>query len=154
MTNNKIEEGIQAFIIVKEQLIEAPVAVSFKALLEELGAEGTGPEGANMSMKIEAWPGGRWYRDLGNNNGHLWAHVQVIKTPNLLELSGPFFMSYPAVNHLQYRLSEEGKTTKLVLTHRAMGQIEVDHREGVTKGWHEWNEKIKKRAEQAAREQK
>ena len=40
-------------------------------------------------MKIEPWPGGRWYRDLGNNAGHLWGHVQVIKPPTLLEICGP-----------------------------------------------------------------
>jgi hypothetical protein len=71
-----------------------------------------------MPMKIELWPGGRWYRDLGNNTGHLWAHVQVIKPPKLLELCGPMFMSYPATNHVQYRLVEEAGKTRLTLTHR------------------------------------
>ncbi len=32
-----------------------------------------------MPMKLEAWPGGRWFRDLGDGNGHLWGHVQAIK---------------------------------------------------------------------------
>ena len=36
-------------------------------------------------MKIEAWPGGRWYRDLGDDNGHFWGNVQAIKQPTLLE---------------------------------------------------------------------
>ena len=48
-----------------------------------------------MPMKIEPWPGGRWYRDLGNDNGHFWGHVQAIKQPTLLEIYGPLFMSYP-----------------------------------------------------------
>ena len=60
-----------------------------------------------MPMKLEAWPGGRWYRDLGDNNGHFWGHVQAIKRPTLLEITGPLFMSYAAMNNLQYRLSEE-----------------------------------------------
>ena len=47
-----------------------------------------------MPMKLEAWPGGRWYRDLGDGNGHFWGHVQAIKRPTLLEISGPLFMSY------------------------------------------------------------
>jgi hypothetical protein len=38
-----------------------------------------------MPLKIEPWPGGRWYRDLGDNNGHLWGHVQASKRPRLLE---------------------------------------------------------------------
>ena len=50
-------------------------------------------------MKIEAWPGGRWFRALGNNTGHLWDHVQSIKPPKLLEIHGPLFMSTPAISH-------------------------------------------------------
>lgn len=57
---------------------------------------------------------GGGFRDLGGcPEGHLWAHVQVIKPPKLLELSGPLFMSYPAANHHQYRLTEEGTSTRL-----------------------------------------
>src|SRR5829696_5779968 len=77
--------------------------------------------------EIEPWPGGRWYRDLGNNAGHLWGHVQVIKPPTLLELCGPMPMSYPATNHLQYRLTSEGGQTRLHFTHKAMGLIPPEH---------------------------
>ena len=59
-----------------------------------------------MPMKIEPWPGGRWYRDLGDGNGHFWGNVQAIKRPTLLEITGPLFMSYPVVSNVQYRLSE------------------------------------------------
>ena len=44
----------------------------------------------------------------GHKYGHLWGHVQVIKSPALLELVGPMPMSFPAVNHVQYRLTAEG----------------------------------------------
>ena len=63
-------------------------------------------------MKIEPWPGGRWYRDLGDNNGHLWGHVQAIKRPTLLEFSGPLFASYPFVSNVQYRLTEAERRDK------------------------------------------
>ena len=49
-----------------------------------------------MPMKLEAWPGGRWYRDLGDGNGHYWGTVQAIKRPTLLEFCGPLFASVPA----------------------------------------------------------
>jgi len=49
------------------------------------------PDGTSLQMKLEAWPGGRWYRDLGNNMGHFWGHVQAIKAPNLIEICGPLF---------------------------------------------------------------
>ena len=89
------------------------------------------PGGKPFPMVIEPWPGGRWYRDLGNNSGHLWGHVQVIKPPTLLEICGPLMMSYPAINHLQYRLKAEGGVTRLVFLHRAMGLILPEHREGI-----------------------
>ena len=73
----------------------------FDTLLESAGPT------ANMNLKLEAWPGGRWFRDLGNNTGHLWGHVQVIKPPKLLEICGPMMMSYPVASHIQYRLTEE-----------------------------------------------
>jgi hypothetical protein len=145
-------EAIQTIDIRKEVLIEAPVDVAFQAVLEELGPGGVMPDGTPFPMKIEAWPGGRWFRDLGNNSGHLWGHVQVIKPPPhpqpLLELSGPMFMSYPGLNFVQYRLVPEGSGTRLKLTHRAMGLIPTDHMEGVHEGWEHGIKRIKQLAEQ------
>ena len=126
--------------------IAAPAAVAFEALLEQLGPAFDTHDGKPMPMKLEAWPGGRWYRDLGNNTGHLWGHVQVIKPPTLLEITGPLFMSYPALSHVQYRLTEQGRTVRLTLTHRALGEIAPEHREGVAKGWQHMLQRIKDRA--------
>ena len=115
--------------------IDAPLAVAFDALLEQLGPGSDMPDGRPFPMKLEPWPGGRWYRDLGDNAGHLWGHVQVIKPPTLLEITGPLFMSYAAISHVQYRLTEQGHGTRLSLIHRAIGEIAPEHREGVTRGW-------------------
>jgi len=68
-------------------------------------------------------PGGRWYRDLGGNNGHFWGVVQAIKRPTLLEITGPLFMSYPVVSNVQYRLSEKDGGTLLTFNHTALGLI-------------------------------
>src|SRR5499427_1497665 len=94
--------------IQKEVSIAAPIATAWAAMLEEIGPGLTMADGTSMKLKLEAWPGGRYFRDLGNNSGHLWGHVQVIKPPTLLEIWGPLMMSYPAVNHLQYRLKADG----------------------------------------------
>jgi hypothetical protein len=93
--------------ITEEIRVQAPIDVTFATLIEQLGPFNETPEGQSMNMKIEAWPGGRWYRDLGDGNGHFWGHVQAIKRPTLLEICGPLFMSYPVVSNLQYRLREE-----------------------------------------------
>jgi uncharacterized protein YndB with AHSA1/START domain len=123
------------FHVQKDVDIDAPLAVAFDALMEELGPGSEMPDGQPFPMRLEAWPGGRWFRDLGNNSGHFWGHVQVIKPPTLLEITGPLFMSYAAISHLQYRLTESGRGTRLSLIHRAMGEIAPEHREGVQSGW-------------------
>jgi uncharacterized protein YndB with AHSA1/START domain len=105
------------------------------------------PDGKPFPFTLEAWPGGRWFRDLGNNTGHFWGHVQVIKPPKLLELSGPFMMSFAATNHLQYRLEAQGKTTLLKLTHQAMGRIPQDLRSGMGEGFGFWLERVRQLAE-------
>lgn len=116
-----------------DEKIAAPIDVVFETLLEQMGPMNEGPGGVPMPMKIEAWPGGRWYRDLGNNAGHFWGHVQAIKAPALLEVCGPLFMSYPAISNVQWRLSEENGVTRLRLTHRAMAQISYDAK--IQEGW-------------------
>ena len=102
-------------------------------------------------MKIEAWPGGRWFRDLGDDNGHFWGHVQAIKRPTLLEITGPLFMSYPVVSNLQYRLSEEDGGTLIKFHHLALGFIPDDHKQGMTKGWTHMHERVRVRAEGSKR---
>jgi len=149
MTTAAKEPTISSLNVSKEVEIDAPIAVAFAAMLEQLGPENSSPHGP-MPMKLEPWPGGRWFRDLGNNAGHFWGQVQVIKPPTLLEITGPLFMSYPAVSHVQYRLIENGRATRLVLTHRAIGEITPEHREGVAMGWAHMIAGIKSRAEAQA----
>jgi uncharacterized protein YndB with AHSA1/START domain len=135
MSTGIAEQEIQSISILKEIEIAAPPDIAFEAVLEELGPGGEMPGGKPFPRVIEPWPGGRWYRDLGGNSGHFWGHVQVIKPPTLLELCGPMFMSFPGINHVQYRLTPDGDGTRLKLTHRAMGPIPEEVREGVHHGW-------------------
>ncbi len=137
--------------LTEEIRIQAPIDVTFAALLEQLGPLNDTPEGQSMSMKIEPWPGGRWYRDLGDGNGHFWGLVQAIKRPTLLEITGPLFMSYPVVSNVQYRLSEVDGGTLIKFHHTALGLIQDEHREGVGKGWGHMHTSVRKRAEAAVR---
>jgi hypothetical protein len=143
-------EAIQSLRIELESVIRAPLDIAFEALLEELGPENEIPGGQPMPMVIEAWPGGRWFRDLGNKAGHLWGHVQVIKPPTLLEISGPLFMSYPCANHIQYRLVAEAMSTRLKFVHRAFGELDPEHAKGVSEGWNYWLQRVQQTAEAKA----
>lgn len=147
MPVNTSEEAIQTIEIIKDEQIAAPIDIVFETILEQIGPLNAHPDGTSLSMKLEAWPGGRWYRDLGNNTGHFWGHVQAIKPPVLLEICGPLFMSYAATSNVQYRLSEENGMTRLQFAHRAMGQISAQHRENMGKGWSAILDRIQQAAE-------
>jgi len=138
----KIEEMT---LDVSQQIdIKADIGDVFKSVVHRFGEGSINPNGESMNMVLEQWPGGRWFRDRGNGIGHLWGHVQVIKPPVLLELSGPMFMSYPALNHLELRLDQIAGGTKVTLRHRAIGLLDAAHREGVNKGWRHYLDSIGK----------
>ena len=135
-------------LTVKEEIhVRASIAKTFEALLEQLGPLNEVPDSGPMPMKLEAWPGGRWFRDLGDGNGHLWGHVQAIKKSALLEIYGPLFMSYPVSSNVQYRLSEVDGGTLIKFQHLALGLIDDEHRKNVVGGWGHIHESTRKRAE-------
>jgi hypothetical protein len=131
----------------QEVHVQASLELTFESLLEQLGPGNETPDGKSLSMKIEPWPGGRWYRDLGDGNGHLWAHVQSIKRPSLLEFSGPLFASFPFVSNVQYRLTEVDGGTLITFRHTALGFIPEEQRAGVNRGWASMLARIRKHAE-------
>jgi hypothetical protein len=147
-TSKAMSNGIENLTLSVNQEIHVRAALdtTFAALLEQLGPSNGTPQ-APMPMKIEAWPGGRWFRDLGDGNGHFWASVQAIKRPTLLELTGTLFMSYPVVNNLQYRLTPVDGGTLIVFKHTAIGLIIDDHRKGIGAGWSSIHERVRTYAE-------
>ena len=129
--------------------VQAPLDVTFAALLEQLGPGNETPDGKSLSMKIEAWPGGRWYRDMGNGNGHFWANVKAIMRPTLLEFVGPLFASFPFVSNVQYRLSEVDGGTLIAFKHTALGIVPEEQKAGMNKGWTAMHDRVRKQAEAA-----
>src|ERR1700746_1724045 len=102
--------------VTQEIEIKAAPGTVFRNLVAGL-SHIMGGDGNAMDFTLEEWPGGRWFRDLGNSQGHLWGLVQVIKPPTLLEITGPMFMSYPGAAHLQIRLTQIAGGTLLALRH-------------------------------------
>ena len=137
--------------VTQEIRVKASLEKTFAALLEQIGPYNETPEGQALPMKIEPWPGGRWYRDLSDSNGHLWGHVQAIKRPALLEICGPLFMSYPVISNVQYRLSEVDGGTLIKCNHKALGLIQDENRRGVGRGWDYILNRARERAEARSR---
>jgi hypothetical protein len=135
------------FTISQEIHVEAPLDVTFAALLEQLGPGNETPDGKSLNMRIEPWPGGRWYRDMGDGNGHFWANVKAIMRPTLLEFVGPLFASFPFVSNVQYRLSEVDGGTLIAFRHTALGFVPEEHKAGMNKGWASMHERVRRHAE-------
>ena len=127
--------------------VRASLTATFDALLEQMGPANETPDGQPLPMTIEPRPGGRWFRDLGHENGHFWGHVQAIKRPTLLEITGPLFMSSPVVSNVQYRLTEVDGGTLIAFRHSALGFVPDDYREGLARGWKPLLERVRKHAE-------
>ena len=129
--------------ITEEIEVRAPLDATFAALLEQMGPGNETPDGTPLPMIIEPRPGGRWFRDLGGDNGHFWGHVQAIKRPTLLEIAGPLMMSFPVISNVQYRLKEISGGTLITFRHSALGVIP----DGMPRGWTPLLERVRRRAE-------
>ena len=130
-----------------ETHVRASLEATFDALLEQMGPANETPDGKPLPMTIEAWPGGRWFRDLGQDNGHFWGHVQAIKRPTLMEISGPLFMSTAVVSNVQYRLKEVDGGTLMTFRHTAFGFVPEDYKTGLVQGWTPLIDRIRRHAE-------
>lgn len=149
MTTTAIEN--QTFTITEDITVDASIDQTFASLIAQMGRLNELPDGTPMPMVIEPHPGGRWYRELGGDNGHLWGFVQSIKRPTLLEIWGPLFMSTAATSNVMYRLSETPEGTLIRFTHTLVGPFPDDHRPQIATGWTALHARVRKAAEAAAK---
>jgi hypothetical protein len=149
MTTTAAPLEIQTFTITEDILVRASAERTFDALIAEMGRGNVTPDGKPFPMVLEPFPGGRWYRELGSDNGHLWGFVQSIKRSSLLEIWGPLFMSTAASSNLMYRLSEVPEGTLIKFTHTVAGPFPEDHRPQLSVGWTALHARVRKAAEAA-----
>ena len=140
----------ETFTVSEEIHVRASLDDTFASLVAQMGRLNESPDGSPMPLVLETRPGGRWYRDLGGDNGHLWGFVQSIKRPALLEIWGPLFMSTGATSNLIYRLTETPEGTLIKFTHTLVGPFPEDHRPRLTSGWTALHARVRKAAEAAA----
>ncbi len=135
--------------VTEEIRVRSSLSATFAALLEEMGPSNVGQNDTPMPMVLEPWPGGRWYRDLGDKNGHLWGHVQAIKQPTLLEIAGPLMMSFAVASNVQYRLKEVDGGTLITFRHTAIGLFPDGYLEALSQGWRKIFERVQRRVEKS-----
>ena len=141
----------QTFTIKEEILVRATLDATFASLVANMGRLNETPDGKPLPMVLEPRPGGRWFRDLGGDNGHLWGFVQSIKRPTLLEIWGPLFMSTAATSNLLYRLTETDEGSLITFTHTLVGPFPEDHRPQIATGWAALHARIRQAAESSSR---
>ena len=134
-------------VITEDIVVEAGIETTFASLLVQLGRQNETPDGKPLPMIIEARPGGRWWRDLGGDDGHLWGFVQSIKKPALLEIWGPLFISSGATSNLIYRWSEESGRTRISFKHTLVGPVPDEFRQHMAPGWSAIHARVKRAAE-------
>jgi len=127
--------------------IKAPPEKVFEGLIAHLCNMGGEDGKPALKLKLERRPGGRWFRDLGSDNGHLWGFVQSIKPPALLEIFGPLMMSYPVAGHLIVRLTPTQGGTTLVFKNDVFGPVPAEFRDGMAEGWGEMLTALKRDVE-------
>ena len=119
----------------QEMVVKASPEKTFEGLLKHLCDLEGEPGKPRITLKLERKPGGRWFRDLGNDSGHLWGFVQSIKPPALIEIFGPLMLSYPVSCHLMARLSPVEGGTKVIFRNEVLGQVPDEFRDGMAEAW-------------------
>jgi len=141
----------ETFTITEEIVVHASLEQTFASLVAQMGRLNQTPDGKPLPMILETHPGGRWYRELGGENGHLWGFVQSIKRPTLLEIWGPLFMSTAATSNLLYRHTETPEGSLIKFTHTLVGPFPDDHRPQIATGWTALHARVRKAAEASAK---
>ncbi len=138
-----------SYLMDVEQTIDIDAAPGdvFQAVIDKMTRLSTGVEGEPLPLSLEQWPGGRWFRDLGNGTGHLWGFVQSIKPPTLIEVCGPMFMSYAVAGNLIIRVKEISGGASVSLRHQVFGSFPDEYREGLARGWVQFVQDVKKNSE-------
>jgi hypothetical protein len=135
ITEQQLSRESLTLTVTEEIHVRASLEATFASLLEEMGPHNVSLNGESLAMVLEPWPGGRWYRDLGNQNGHFWGTVQAIRRPTLLEICGPLFMSGPVMSNVQYRLAPADGGTLISFRHSALGFVPDELRKNLGTGW-------------------
>src|SRR5688572_6501353 len=132
-----------------EQVLEIKAAPEkvFEGLLKHLCDMEGEPGKPRLKLKLERKPGGRWYRDLGSDSGHLWGFVQSIKPPTLLEIFGPLMLSHPVAAHMIIRLAPTEGGTRLVFKNEVFGPVPDEFRDGMGEGWGQMLDAMKRDVE-------
>ncbi len=106
------------FTITEEIFVRASIDDTFDSLITQMGRQNETLDGKPLPMIIETKPGGRWYRDLGGDSGHLWGFLSGV----------------------------EGGT-QISFKHTLLGPVPDEFRQNIGTGWSALHARVKQHAE-------
>lgn len=125
-----------------ETVIAADPAAVWRALTDDIDAWWpeafyTGGDAATRRYVVEARPGGRMYEDWGDDQGLLWAVVNTVQKPSLLQIWGVAFPGWggPSLLTGTWSLEADGSGTRLRFTEATVGKLSESHMRSKEKGW-------------------
>ena len=136
-----VEESPSVGILRLEQevTIDAPPERVFDALTKDVSSWWGEPhmydEARARDIRLEPVVGGDCYEDWGDGEGAVYATVTLLRRPERLRMSGSMGMSGAVAGVIDIRLSPQGKSTVLRLSHRAVGEVTEETRTGYRNGW-------------------
>jgi uncharacterized protein YndB with AHSA1/START domain/DNA-binding transcriptional ArsR family regulator len=129
---------LRALEIEQEVAIQAPPERVFDALTAEIGNWWSHSfDDAPKAIVLEPRVGGRFHEVWGAEEGALYATVTRLRRPTELRLAGPMGMERPVQGVIAFVLepADGGRTTRLRLSHQALGDLDEETRQQYDTGW-------------------
>jgi len=120
--------------------IDAPVATVWEALCESPGEWWPNDffvTSKPVSMKMEAWPGGRLYETGEDGEGLLWATINCVVPEQSLHFIGYIYPPFggPCLSLVHIRLEKAKSGTQFFLTDHLIGRVGDASEESLQSGW-------------------
>jgi DNA-binding transcriptional ArsR family regulator/uncharacterized protein YndB with AHSA1/START domain len=129
---------LRSMEIEQEVTIAAPPERVFDGLTTEIGNWWSHSfDDAPPAILLEPRVGGRFHEVWGDQEGALYATVTGLRRPSLLRLAGPFGMTRPVTAVIAFELEplDDGRGTRLRLSHRALGDLDEETFRQYDTGW-------------------
>lgn len=141
MTDKSITTATLRDIHIEQNItIQALREDVFDAVTKEISAWWSAPyfhASETKQLVLEAKVGGRFYEDIGDNEGMLLATVMFIKRPDELRMMGPMGMVGPVQGVILFQFEMKDDGTLLKLSHRMVGEVSEEIETAYSGGWQE-----------------
>ena len=117
-----------------EHTIRAPRERVFEALTADMGVWWPHRFSPEAVVHLDARLGGQFYEEHADG-GAIYASVTVLQRPSHVQLTGPMGIAGPVMSVIDFTLTEDGDATVVALSHRAVGDISEETKQGYAEGW-------------------